>query len=67
LLRGTVSGEVLSRALADLIEKELGAPMSQSSNTVDEILGLGLRSDYMWEGEDLVEALRRRANVPDRC
>lgn len=57
----------LSRAIADLIEKELGATRSQSSNAVDEILGLGLRSDYAWRGEDLVEALRRRANVPDRC
>lgn len=26
----------------------------------DSIVGLGLRSCYMWEGEDLVEALRRR-------
>jgi len=56
----------LSRAIADLIKRELNALRSQSSNTVDSIVGLGLLSDYRWEGEDLAEALRRRANVPDR-
>ncbi len=57
----------LSRAVADLIEKELGAQRFQGSKNVDEIVGLGLQSDYTWEGEDLVEALRRRADVLDRC
>ncbi len=29
-------------------------------SVITSIVGLGLRSSYMWEGEDLVEALRRR-------
>ena len=58
---------VLSKAIADLIEKELGSLRFQTSSTIDEIVGLGIQSDYKWEGEDLVEALRRRANVLDRC
>jgi len=51
----------LSRAVADLIERELG--LGGEGGTVDPIVGLGLRSDYAWEGEDLVEALRRRAGL----
>ena len=55
----------LSRAMTDLIEKELR--LSQHlSNTIDDILGLGILSDYKWEGEDLTEALRRKINVPNR-
>ena len=56
----------LSKAITDLIEKELRSLRFQSSSTIDEIVGLGFQSDYKWEGEDLVEALRRRANVPNR-
>ena len=62
-------GEALSsKAIIDLIEKELGLKNPHPElSTVDSIVGLGLRSDYRWEGEDLVEALRRRAGiVPDR-
>jgi hypothetical protein len=55
----------LSRAIADLIEKELTSTRAQAAEGVEVIVGLGLLSDYMWEGEDLVEALRR-ANVPNR-
>jgi hypothetical protein len=49
----------LSRAIADLIEKELTSTKAQATEGVEVIVGLGLLSDYMWEGEDLVEALRR--------
>lgn len=45
----------LSAAVAELIEKALEAPTGEG---VDAIVGLGLESGYMWEGEDLVEALR---------
>jgi hypothetical protein len=45
----------LSRAIADLIEGALEAPEEEG---VDGIVGLGLKSDYQWKGEDLVEALR---------
>jgi len=45
----------LSAAVAELIERALGAPASEG---VDAIVGLGLESGYRWEGEDLVEALR---------
>jgi hypothetical protein len=30
--------------------------------TVDSIVGLGLKFDYMWCGEDLFEVLRRRVS-----
>lgn len=53
----------LSKAMSELIEKELGI---HSSGDVSSIVGLGLQSDYVWEGEDIVEALRRRYNVPVR-
>ena len=56
----------LSKAIADLIEKELNSSRPQSNNTIDKIVGIGLQSDYKWEGEDLIEALRRRANVSNR-
>jgi len=57
----------LSEAIADLIERELAFKRTQATEGVDSIIGLGLLSDYEWEGEDLVEALRRRANVLNRC
>jgi hypothetical protein len=53
----------LSKALADILEEKLGS-VGQPQGTVDSLIGLGLESDYIWKGEDLVEALRRRANVP---
>ncbi|MEM0495320.1 MAG: hypothetical protein QXU72_08685 [Thermofilum sp.] len=54
----------LSRAVADLIERELGLERASSSATVDGIVGLGLLSDYSWGGEDVAEALRRRWSLP---
>ncbi len=56
----------LSKAVADIIEEKLGR-VEQLTGTVDLLVGLGLESEYLWEGEDLVEALRRKANVLDRC
>ncbi|RLE58625.1 MAG: hypothetical protein DRJ32_06095 [Thermoprotei archaeon] len=57
----------ISRAIADLIKRELGITETGESNTIDAIAGLGLLSDYLWKGEDLVEALRRRSlNVSHR-
>jgi hypothetical protein len=44
------------------MEKELDLQSSSSLN-IDSIVGLGNLSDYKWEGEDLVEALRKRINV----
>ena len=56
-----------SRAVVDLIMRELGLAEAREPGTVDSIVGLGLLSDYLWEGEDLVEALRRRSlHVSDR-
>lgn len=55
---------VLSRAIANIIEKELG--IKEGSGTVDEILGLGFSSDYKWEGEDLIEAFRRKYSISNR-
>ena len=51
----------LSKAIADLIERELG--FTGVGEDVSAIVGLGLSSDYWWCGEDIVEALRRRLNV----
>ncbi|MEZ0346227.1 MAG: hypothetical protein ABWK01_06735 [Infirmifilum sp.] len=45
----------LSRAIADLIEGELGS--GEPGGDVSSIVGLGLQSDYAWEGEDTAEAL----------
>lgn len=56
----------LSRALIDILEEKLSS-VEGPPGTVDPLVGLGLESGYAWRGEDLVEALRRRANVPDRC
>lgn len=57
----------ISRAIVDLIMKELGIVEAGGSDTADPIVGLGLLSDYLWKGEDLVEALRRRSlDVPHR-
>ena len=53
----------LSRAITDLIAREL-ALYSEGKGGVDAIVGLGLQSDYQWDGEDVIEALRRRAHVP---
>ncbi len=56
----------LSKAIIDLIEKELGLSESNKVETVDSIVGIGIESDYKWRGEDLIEALRRRGGfVPD--
>jgi metal-responsive CopG/Arc/MetJ family transcriptional regulator len=52
----------LSKAIIDLIEREL-ALQSSSSINVDSIVGLGNLSDNKWESDDLVEALRKRINV----
>ncbi|MEM1986527.1 MAG: hypothetical protein QXQ02_06180 [Halobacteria archaeon] len=56
----------LSKAIADMIERELKSEFSLASGTVDAIVGLGLQSDYEWDGEDLVEALRRKYSLPNR-
>ena len=48
----------LSRTIADLIAREL-ALYGESKGCVNAIVGLGLQSDYQWDGEDVVEALRR--------
>ena len=57
----------ISRAIIDMITKELGLQEAETGETIDPIVGLGLSSDYQWDGEDLVEALRRRAKlVPSR-
>lgn len=52
----------LSKAVEELIKKELGG-VSPSKDDISAIVGLGLSSDYSWDGEDLVEALRRRSDV----
>jgi hypothetical protein len=55
----------ITRAIIDLIEEKLSGVEQHTIGTVDSIVGLGLKSDYMWSGEDLVEALRRKMiNVP---
>ncbi|MEZ0394397.1 MAG: hypothetical protein ABWK00_05090 [Desulfurococcaceae archaeon] len=54
----------LSRAIADLIERELGS--REPGSDISGIIGLGLQSDYVWEGEDIVEALRKRLDVSHR-
>ena len=46
-----------SRTIADLIAREL-ALYSESKGDVDTIVGL--KSDYQWDGEDIIETLRRR-------
>ncbi|MGC8983020.1 MAG: hypothetical protein ACP5KA_04625 [Desulfurococcaceae archaeon] len=57
----------LSKAVADLIERELAFERAQTTEGIGNIIGLGLLSDYEWKGEDIVEALRRRTNVSNRC
>jgi len=54
----------ITRAIVYLIEEKLSEARGPTAETVDPIVGLGLESDYSWDGEDLVEALRRRARVP---
>ena len=56
----------LSRAITDLIAREL-ALYSEGKGGVDAIVGLGLQSDYQWDGEDVIETLRRRAHVLNQC
>ena len=56
----------LSKALIDILEEKLSS-VEKPPGTVDPLVGLGLRSRYTWGGEDLVEALRRRTDVPGRC
>jgi len=57
----------ITRAIIDLIEEKLGGVEQPTTSTVDSIVGLGLESDIIWSGEDLVEALRRRIiNVSSR-
>jgi hypothetical protein len=53
----------ITKAIVDLIEKKLGEVEHFTRGTVGSIAGLGLKSNYMWNGEDLVEALRRRVNT----
>ncbi|GBC71102.1 hypothetical protein HRbin02_00880 [Candidatus Calditenuaceae archaeon HR02] len=52
----------LSRAVEDLIAKAVG---ESGVGGVEAIVGIGLLSDYSWQGEDLCEALRAR-HVSDR-
>ena len=33
--------------------------MFEKEEGIDGIVGLGLKSNYQWKGEDLVEALRK--------
>jgi hypothetical protein len=53
----------ITKAIVDLIEEKLSEVEQSARGTVDSIVGLGLKSDYMWSGKDLVEALRRRVNT----
>ncbi|AEA13592.1 hypothetical protein TUZN_2135 [Thermoproteus uzoniensis 768-20] len=48
----------LSRAVVEILERELGGPAEGGG--LDRLVGLGLSSDLEWGGEDLGEALRRR-------
>ena len=57
----------LSKAVVDLIERELAFERTKTTEGIGSIIGLGLLSDYEWKGEDIVEALRRRTNVSNRC
>lgn len=56
----------LSKAIADIMERELEIGRGLGSGTIDGIVGLGLLSDYDWMDEDLVEALRKKYNLPNR-
>ncbi|MCC6019701.1 MAG: hypothetical protein LM601_11760, partial [Candidatus Verstraetearchaeota archaeon] len=49
----------ITKAIVDLIEEKLSEVEQSAIGTVDSIAGLGLKSDYMWSGKDLVEALKR--------
>jgi len=53
----------LTKAIVDLMEEKLAEARKPTTDTVNHIVGLGLESDYSWSGEDLVEALRKRAHV----
>jgi len=52
----------LSKAVEDLISRALGEPVGGG---VEDIIGIGLSSDYEWRGEDICDALRAR-NVFNR-
>jgi hypothetical protein len=52
----------ITKAIVDLIEEKLVEVEHFTGGTVDSIVGLGLKSDYIWCGEDLVEVLRRRVS-----
>lgn len=54
----------LSKAVEDLIAKAVNEP-ELGVGGVEDIIGIGLLSDYSWRGEDLYEALRAR-HVSDR-
>jgi CRP-like cAMP-binding protein len=53
----------ITKAIIDLIEEKLAETKKPTTDTVDNIVGLGLEADYLWNGEDLVEALRKRIHV----
>jgi hypothetical protein len=53
----------ITKAIIDLIEEKLAETKKPTTDTVDNIVGLGLESDYLWNGENLVEALRKRIHV----
>lgn len=55
----------LSKAVEDLIAKAVNEP-ELGVGGVEDIIGIGLLSNYSWRGEDLGEALRAR-HVSDRC
>jgi bifunctional DNA-binding transcriptional regulator/antitoxin component of YhaV-PrlF toxin-antitoxin module len=48
-----------TKAIVDLIEEKLAEARKLATDTVDHIVGLGLKSNHPWNGEDLVEALTR--------
>ena len=56
----------ITKAIIDLIEEKLNIIEQYNATDIDSIIGLGLESDYLWNGEDIIEALRRRANVSNR-
>jgi hypothetical protein len=46
-----------------LIEEKSAEMKKPTTDTVDHIVGLGLESDYLWNGEDLVEALKMKTHL----
>lgn len=55
----------LSRAVAEILERELGGAPGGEAGGLDQLVGLGLSAPVEWRGEDLGEVLRRRY-VSDR-